>query len=85
MIAYDYRCMYGGLNEFQYLNPSQTAVGLCVLPIYALKNIQWTPPSEFPQDIYFCFLGPLHIDHAALQYLRQLINPYTVGGMQTYN
>lgn len=69
-----YHLMKIAVSYTKYLNPSQTAVGSSDLPLYALKkNIQCARPSEFPQDVYFCFLGPLHIEHAALQCLGQLI------------
>ena len=65
-IEVQYHLMNIAVSYTQYLNPSQTAIGSSDLPLYALKkNIQWARPTEFPQDVYFCFLGPLHIEHAA--------------------
>ena len=60
-------------NEYtQYLNPGQTAVVCSGLPLYAMKKmIQLSRPVEF--ENYFCFMGGLHIEQAALVCIGQLI------------
>ena len=56
----------------KYLNPGQVAVGVSDLPLYALKrSIQMAYPEEF--EGYFCIMGGLHIEQAALVCIGQLI------------
>ena len=55
-----------------YLNPSQVAVGVSDLPLYALeRSIQMAYPEEL--EGCFCFMGGLHIEQAALVCIGQLI------------
>ena len=56
----------------KYLNPGQVAVGVSDLPLYALKrSIQKAYPEEF--EGYFCFMGGLHTELAALVCIGLLI------------
>ena len=49
----------------KYLNTGQVAVGVSDLPLYALwRSIQMAYPEEF--EGYFCFMGSLLIEQAAL-------------------
>ena len=58
----------------KYLNPSQTAVSCSDQPLYALKKvIQCSYPEIFLEKDFFAFLGPLHIEQAALSAHGQLI------------
>ena len=44
-----------------HLNHGQTPVITLDQPLYAIaKAIQWDPTTEFNEDNYFVFLGPLH-------------------------
>ena len=62
----------------QYLNPGQVAVGCSDQLLYALKEmIQWAHPDLVLK--YFCFMGGLHIEQAALVCVGQLI---TGSGME---
>ena len=63
----------------QHLNPGQIAVGCSDQPLYAWKKtIQLAYPDEFGTN-YFCFMGGLHVEQAALVCIGQLI---TGSGME---
>ena len=45
----------------EHLNPGQTPVITLDQPLYAIsKTIQWNSATEFCDDNYCVFLGPLH-------------------------
>ena len=54
----------------EYLNPGQTPVITLDQPLYAIaKAIQWNPNTEFSEDNYCVFLGPLHSEMLILKLL----------------
>ena len=64
----------------QHLNPGQIAVGCSDQPLYALmKTIQLAYPDEFGTN-YFCFMGGLQVEQAALVCIGQLITGSGNGG-----
>ena len=71
-VKLQYHLMKVGVDYTKYLNPGQVVVGVSDVPLYALKrSIQMTYPEEF--EGYFCFMGGLHIEQAALICIGQLI------------
>ena len=71
-IELQYHLMKKAVDYTKYLNPGQVAVGVSDLPLYALKrSIQMAYPEEF--EGYFCIMGGLHIEQAALVCIGQLI------------
>ena len=47
----------------QYLNPGQTPVLVCDQPIFAIaKEIQWTWPDTFGENLFVIMLEGLHIE-----------------------
>ena len=73
-VDFQYHVMLLNMRYTKYLNPSQTAVSCSDQPLYALKKvIQWSYPEIFPEKDFFAFLGPMHIEQAALSAHGQLI------------
>ena len=73
-VDFQYHVMVLNIRYTKYLNPSQTAVSCSDQPLYALKKvIQWSYPEIFPEKDFFAFLGPMHIEQAALLAHGQLI------------
>ena len=71
-VKLQYHLMKVGVDYTKYLNPGQVVVGVSDVPLYALKrSIQMTYSEEF--EGYFCFMGGLHIEQAALICIGQLI------------
>ena len=71
-VELQYHLMKKAVDYTKYLNPGQVAVGVSDLPLYALKrSIQMGYPEEF--EGYFCIMGGLHIEQAALVCIGQLI------------
>ena len=71
-VELQYHLMKKAVDYTKYLNPVQVAVGVSDLPLYALKrSIQMGYPEEF--EGYFCIMGGLHIEQAALVCIGQLI------------
>ena len=71
-VELQYHLMRVVVDYTKYLNPGQVAVGVSDLPLYALKrSIQMGYPEEF--EGYFCIMGGLHIEQAALVCIGQLI------------
>ena len=67
-----YHVMKTSMEYTQYLIPGQVTVCVSDQPLFALKrSIQLARPDEFRN--YFCFMGGLHIEQAALVCLGQLI------------
>ena len=67
----------------QYLNPGLVAVGFSDQPLYALKKmIQWAHLDLFLK--YFCFMGGLHIEQAALVSVGQLMTGSGMEDMVSY-
>ena len=56
--------------SIENLNPGQTPVIMLDQPLYAIaKAIQWNPTTEFSEDNYCVFLGPLHSEMLILKLL----------------
>ena len=52
--------------DVQYLNPGQTPVIACDQPLFDItKQIQWSSPDSYEEDLYVIMLGGLHIEMAA--------------------
>ena len=60
------------IDYTKYLNPAEVVVGVSDAPLFSLKRfIQMSYPEQF--EGYFCFMGGLHIEQAALICMGQLI------------
>ena len=70
-VELQYHLMKIVVDYTKYLNSGQVTAGVSYLPLYALKrSIQMAYPEEF--EGYFCFMGVLHIEQAALVCIGQL-------------
>ena len=64
-VELQYHLMKVVVDYTKYLNPGQVSVEVSDLPLYSLKRfIQMAYLEEF--EGYFCFMGDLHIEQAAL-------------------
>ena len=72
-IELQFHIMKMAVDYTKYLIPEQVAVGCSDQPLYALKKtIQLTHPDLFGEK-YFCFMGGLHIEQAAMVCAGQLL------------
>ncbi|WAR14007.1 hypothetical protein MAR_004112 [Mya arenaria] len=57
-----------------YLNPGQIPVMAADQPLFALaKQIQWTWPNDFDEEMFVVMFGGLHIELAALKTIGDLL------------
>ena len=65
-----YHAMSTIKSATETLNPGQTPVITLDQPLYAIaKAIQWSPRTDFNEDNYCVFLGPLHSEMLLLKLL----------------